>query len=309
MPTAGAELFLAFSSNSFKGFEQAQNSGSSLRPDLLDDWSQVNGNTFRQQWIKGRDEDIPQILTGVGMHLLRNEGDLGFCKAWGQENSTAWAEPAVPRAGMGALGLEWEWRSLSRAGMGTLGAEEPLQGWNGSGGASPGLEWEFWEQRSLSRAGMGTLGPLQGWNGNTGNGGASPGLEWEPWEWRSLSRAAPATVLGMQSGRTGLSLTFHKPPDVLERRARTHFIQTGIWMELSDVQVELWRQTSGAGSVGMLKNPETTYQHERHPEPLPISKKTSHCSYFLKFLLFLEHILHHQVPPPPLPCEPLSRLH
>lgn len=99
-----------------------------------------------------------------------------------------------------------------------------------------------------------------------------PVLEWEPWEQRSLSSAVPCleteqvdTSLSweMQSGRMGLSLTFHNSPDVLERTARcdrTCFIRTVILVGFSDAQVELSLQTSDAGFVGMLKHTETTHQ-------------------------------------------------
>lgn len=104
-------------------------------------------------------------------------------------------------------------------------------------------------------------GSSQRWNGSPGSREASPVMfpAWRHNRWQvntSLSWE-------MQSGRTGLSLTFHNSPDVPERTARrdrTCFIRTVILVEFSDAQVELSLQTSDAGFVGMLKHTETTYQ-------------------------------------------------
>lgn len=92
-----------------------------------------------------------------------------------------------------------------------------------------------------------------------------PVLEWEPWEQKTSPVLFPAwnrwqvnTSLHweMQSGRMGLSLTFHNSSDILERTAhhgRTSFTRTMILVAFSNVQVELSLQTNDTGVVGMLK--------------------------------------------------------
>lgn len=156
--------------------------------------------------------------------------------------------------------------------------------------------------------GTGRVWQFQRWNGSPGSREASPVMfpAWRHNRWQvntSLSWE-------MQSGRTGLSLTFHNSPDVLERTAhrdRTCFVRTVILVEFSDAQVELSLQTSDAGFVGMLKHTETTYQcylsrcSYLQPQPLkgtqtPFQppRETQNGVIFWNSCLF-EHTLHHSV--------------